>query len=56
MVNDNATAAADRSISAGGAVTVATTTTTSSDIDAKAGANGAPENPVAGTRYLELVL
>jgi hypothetical protein len=49
VVNDNATAAADRSISAGGAVTVATTTTTSSDIDAKAGANGAPENPVAGT-------
>jgi hypothetical protein len=49
VVIDDATAAADRSITAGGAVTVATTTTTSSDIDAKASANGAPENPVVGT-------
>jgi hypothetical protein len=48
VVTDDATAAADRSISAGGAVTVATTATTASDIDAKASANGAPENPIAG--------
>jgi hypothetical protein len=49
VVTDDATAAADRSIIAGGAVTVATTTATANDIDAKASANGAPENPIVGT-------